>query len=141
MWREADKNNLVLHPITNYGWTLRDGKLTIIWDTPSNLQAVRERVSLLLRGCKCATGCSTGRCGCKKSNRQCSEGCQCKNCSNVSGRTEEATDLAEIAIVEELTTENTDIGEDTEELMEWVFGTELETISSDLEDEDNYESD
>ena len=54
---------------------------------------------------------------------------------------EEATDLAEIAIVEELTTENTDIGEDTEELMEWVFGTELETISSDLEDEDNYESD
>ena len=51
----------------------------------SNLQAVRERVSLLLRGCKCATGCSTGRCGCKKSNRQCSEGCQCKNCSNVGG--------------------------------------------------------
>ncbi len=31
--------------------------------------------------------------------------------------------------------------EDTEELMDWVFGTELETIPSDLDEEDDYESD
>ena len=32
MRMQADKNILVLHPITNYGWTLTDGKLPIIWD-------------------------------------------------------------------------------------------------------------
>ena len=28
-----------------------------------NLAAIRERVHLLNRGCKCASGCSTNRCG------------------------------------------------------------------------------
>ncbi len=77
-----------------------------------------------------ATGCATGRCGCKRDNKQCSEGCQCKNCLNISSATEEVTELAEIALEEDITT---DIAEDTEELMERVFGTELETTSSDFQ--------
>ncbi len=49
MWRQADKSTMVLQPITNYGWTVTDDKLSIIWDSPSNLQAIRQRVTLLLR--------------------------------------------------------------------------------------------
>ena len=66
MWRQADKNNMVLQPITEYGWTLSDNKLTVVWDTPENVQAIRARVNLLLKGCKCVTGCTSKRCGCKK---------------------------------------------------------------------------
>ncbi len=106
MWRQADQNYLVLQPVTNYGWTLTEGKLCIVWDTPSNLQVIRDRVSLLLRGCKCATGCATGRCGCKRSKRPCSEGCQCKNCLNITSRTDEATELAELALEEQITEKN-----------------------------------
>ncbi len=89
-------------------------------------------------GRKCATGCATWRCDCKRDNKQCSEGCQCKNRLNISSATEEVIDLAEIALEEDVSTHNADIAE---ELMERVFGTELETTSSDLEDEDDDESD
>ena len=61
-------NNLI-HTQINYGWTVNDDKLSVVWDTPANLEAIRGRVNLLLSGCKCVTGCSTGRCGCKRSNK------------------------------------------------------------------------
>ena len=76
MFRQADKNSMVLQPITEYGWTISDNKLTVVWDTPRNMQAIRDRVNLLLKGCKCVTCCTTKRCGCKRKNTHCSEGCQ-----------------------------------------------------------------
>ena len=66
MWRQANLNNMSLKPITDYGWQLVDNTLTVVWDTPKNIASIRNRVRLLLRGCKCVTGCTTGRCGCKK---------------------------------------------------------------------------
>lgn len=32
MWRQGDK------PITNYGWTLSDNKLAVLWDTPEEME-------------------------------------------------------------------------------------------------------
>ena len=81
MWRQA---NMSLKPITDYGWQLVENTLTVVWYTPKNITSICNRVRLLLRGCKCVTGCTTGRCGCKKSLRKCSEGCQCRNCLNMS---------------------------------------------------------
>ena len=131
MWRQSDKNTMVLRPITEYGWDLNDGKLTVIWDTQTNMQAIRDRVNLLLRGCKCVTGCSTGRCSCRRSKRQCSEGCQCVNCSNtVIATIDSNPDLAEIAIEELAVTEEPQY-DNTEELMDWVFGPEVEESDSD----------
>ena len=78
IWRQADQNSLTLHSITNYGWTLNDDKLSFVWDTPANLEAICGRVNLLLRGCKCVIGCSTGRCGCKRKGKEYAEGCQYK---------------------------------------------------------------
>ena len=83
MWSQADINTMVLKPLTEYGWTLKDGKLTIVWDTEDNMKAVRQRVKVLLQGCKCKTGCTTARCKCKREGEICKEGCQCFNCQNI----------------------------------------------------------
>ena len=108
MWRQADKNSIVLQPITEYGWTISDNKLTVVWDTPQNMQAIRDRVNLLLKGCKCVTCCTTERCGCKRKNTHCSEGCQCINCLNMpSTEGAEDHDLSEIALEEEVTADIT----------------------------------
>jgi len=66
-------------------------------------KAACDRVKLLLRGCKCVTGCTTGRCGCNKNNRRCSEGCECKNCSNIA-TAENETAIADLALEEEYST-------------------------------------
>ena len=139
MWRQADKNNMVLKPITEYSWTLSDNKLTVVWDTPENMQAIRDRVSLLLKGCKCVTCCTTRRCGCKRNNTQCSEGCQCINCLNMP-RTEEVEDgdLAEIALEETVSTDITQLDMDTDELVDWVFGEEEDSASEDDDDDDEH---
>lgn len=93
-----------LQPITNYGWDVSDSKLTMVWDTPENTQAIQNRVSLLLKGCKCVTGCTTRRCSCKKNER--AAGCQCRNCSNtgIQMTSENTSELAEIAVEEEIST-------------------------------------
>ena len=54
MWRQADKDSMVFQPITEYGWTLKDNKLTFVWGTPQNtcMQALHDRVKLLSKGCK-----------------------------------------------------------------------------------------
>ncbi len=141
MWRQANQNNLSLTPISSYGWTVTEGQLSIVWDTTGNIQAIHDRVATLLKGCKCATGCSTGRCGCRKNNRECSVGCQCTNCLNMAATvTDKSPELAEIAL-EEQVREDEDSDKDTHELMEWVFGGELDDSDHDSDDEDEYDSD
>ena len=77
------------------------------------------------------TGCSTGRCSCRRSKHQCYEGCQCVNCSStVIATIDSNPDLAEIAIEELAVTEEPQY-DNTEELMDWVFGPEIEESDSD----------
>ena len=61
-------------------WAEQDGLLTFILDTAKNGQAIRDRVKLILKGCKGITGCKTGWCSCKESGRKCAEGCECISC-------------------------------------------------------------
>ncbi len=58
--------------------------LTIDWDDPTNMQKVRDTVSLLLKGCSCKKGCGSKRCGCLRSGKKCGPGCNCSNCVNTS---------------------------------------------------------
>ena len=121
MWKQADSSRMVLEPITQHGWSLTDGTLTFVWDTTANIKAVRDRVKLLMKGYKCVTGCT--RCKCRKSNRLCSEGCECINCTNISRSIDnpEEREVVELAIEEEVTTHTSDF-EDTEDLLDSVFG-------------------
>ena len=64
LWRQADKNNMTLQPMTDYGWAGNNDNLTVEWDTEENLKAIQDRRVMLTKGCTCATGCKTRRCGC-----------------------------------------------------------------------------
>lgn len=69
--------------LTSLGWYVNDGVLTIDWDSYEHNEAVKEEVVLLMKGCKCETGCKTGRCSCRKKGQTCFEGCSCVNCLNL----------------------------------------------------------
>ena len=43
---------------------------------------IKQRVSMLLKGCKCRAGCGSAACGCKKKGERCHEGCDCIGCMN-----------------------------------------------------------
>ena len=79
LWRQADRNTLLL---SDYGWKVQDGTLTVDWDCDCNMDAIIERVAGLLKGCGCRTGCQTRQCGCKGKGKACGEGCNCMNCTN-----------------------------------------------------------
>ena len=89
-------------PITENGWTIENTKLCVVWDTEENMQLVRERVDLLLRRCKCVTGCKNRVYGCKRKNSKCTEGCQCINCENEVSPAVQSDKLSVIALEEEV---------------------------------------
>ena len=70
------------------------------------------------------TGCSTGRCGCKKNKKSCSEGCHI-NCNNLlvvaasAGREDNGMELMDVVVEEEVATPD-DI-EEMDELMAGYF--------------------
>ena len=80
---------------------------------------VQKKVASLLKGCKCATGCSLRCCSCvKKKKSKCSVGCECINCTNVSAHQSlNDSELADVAIEEELTTID---ARDVEDIMDWA---------------------
>ena len=84
MWRQATQNRMLLPPPASNGWMKQDGKFIIDWDSKESMQAVRQRVDLLLKGCACKGGCNTKKCGCKKNGLSCGPGCRCMNCTNCS---------------------------------------------------------
>ena len=122
---------MVLKPITENDWTTENTKLCVVWDTEENMQLVRERVNLLLRGCKCVTGCKNRVCGCKRKNSNCTEGCQCINCDNEVSPAEESDELSVIALEEEVQSSgNSYLNEDEEdEFAEFVFAATCTTDS------------
>ena len=83
MWKQADKQEMQLQPVTSYGWCLKEGELKVEWDTESNIGTIRARVHALTKGCKCTTGCATNRCSCRRRGNKCSLGCECINCANI----------------------------------------------------------
>ena len=123
MWAQSDRNIMVLEPITDYGWSLENDKLRVTWDTEENMQTVRERVGVLLKGCKCITGCKNRVCGCRKKDTNCTEGCLCINCENQALPSQDREDLADVAL-EEAVHSNIHVNldeEDADEFAEFVF--------------------
>ena len=114
------------------------------------MEAVRQRVIQLLKGCKCKTGCTTSRCGCRKKNKECSEGCECTNCSNTQSNAHTVIDNSEDTLLElsleENFTENREqlLDDEVDEIMDYVFGEypfceEHNDSSSGLEDSSELE--
>ena len=128
MWKKAENNYMVLNPLANFGWKVTVESLTFDWDSESNMEAVRQSVIQLLKGCKCKTGCTTSRCGCRKKNKECSEGCECTNCSNTQSNTNTVIDNREDTLMElsleENFTENREqsLDDEVDEIMDTIFG-------------------
>ena len=117
---------MVLKPITDYGWSLKNDLLQITWDTEDNMTKVRERVSALLKGCKCTTGCKSRVCGCRKKQTLCSEGCQCTNCGNLKSQSPhhnqgQCQEDLEITLEEAMNSSGVMDSEDEEEFADFVF--------------------
>ena len=136
LWKQSDKNIMCPKPLSEYGWITTKDTLAIDWDSQSNMDAVRERVAGLLKGCACKTGYLTRQCGCQKKGKACGEGCDCMNCANtnINQTTTKIDDID--AIIEETLQE--DLPHDIDEIMEWVFG---EDVWEEVEDEYDEESD
>lgn len=61
-----------------HGWVISNDALAPLWMTQPRLPpTITEAIK-----CNCKTGCSSGRCSCKQSNRQCTIVCGCTNCQN-----------------------------------------------------------
>ena len=104
----------------NYGWKVQDNTLAVDWDSDVNMDAVKERVEGLLKGCRCKTGCQTRQCRCKAKEKGCGEGCNCTNCTNTHLPTPNVTGSMEEMSVEEIIEDAPP--KDLDEIMEWVFG-------------------
>jgi len=129
MWRQADREDMVLPSVSQFGWIIDGDKLIVDWDSKENMSEVHERVQQLTRGCKCKTGCGSKRCGCRGKGKKCGVGCGCINCTNTSSTTELSTtsttdDLLTISVEECLEEATSDIPDDVDDLMDWVFGEE-----------------
>ena len=83
-WRKASNSDIQILPVTMFGWKLdKEGALEIEWDSDENIKNIKERVTFLLRGCKCTKSkCSTRVCSCRKAGRPCGPGCSCTGCTN-----------------------------------------------------------
>ncbi len=78
---KSHSSNITYLPIQDYGWKITNANtLTIVWDSEQNISHVKRRVQ---KWCSCKTGCSTGRCRCKKANNYCGPGCKCVRCTNL----------------------------------------------------------
>ena len=139
MWAQSNKNTMVLKPITDYGWSLQNDLLHITWDTNENMQMVRERVSLLLKGCKCITGCKNMICGCRKRGTKCTEGCQCVNCKNQVTAVEEREDLVYVALEETLLTGINRNSDEEDDFAEYVFAAAFD-LNTEPTTIDNFET-
>ena len=139
MWGQAHRNRMILEPMTTYGWDIQDGNLSIVWDSKENLDAVQQRVSALLKGCKGATGCTTRRCSCRKNKRECSVGCDCTNCSNTALLQEQITEseVTGVAIDEEIR----GMDEEVDDIVDWVFGEQFGTENDSECEAEEYNTD
>ena len=105
-----------------------------------NIAAIRERIHSLLEGCKCSTGCTSRRCGCKRKGKICSISCQCLNCLHLDNVTalpqNEINEQAQVALCEDV-----DAGQfwdrtECDDIMDWVFAEEeFSSSNSDTESE------
>ena len=127
-WKKANNNHMVVYPLANFGWKVTGESLTFDWGSENNMEAVRQHVVQLLKGCKCKTGCTTSRCGCRKKNKEYSEGCECTNCSNTQSNTHTVIDNSEDTLMElsleENFTENREqlLDDEVDKIMDYVFG-------------------
>lgn len=96
VWNQSRQNFVNFPPLVDYGWSIDNGHLCIIWDSDENLAKVSANIKLWSTGCGCMKSkCCTKRCKCKKERHRCGPGCKCGssclNKNNISSTVSENT--------------------------------------------------
>lgn len=143
IWNQAISNNIIYPSLLNYGWKQPDSStLSIDWDSDTNVTQIRERVSLIRKGCGCKTGCQTSRCKCKKGSHYCGLGCKCQGCMNLP-LTSQSRNVVDLDVQTSSSESEIDFEDEVDNIMEDVFGDFLldRDYDSDLQEsvEDNDE--
>ena len=119
------------HPaLQSYGWKQPDpSTLSIDWDSELNITQIKDRVSLIQRGCGCKTGCQNACCKCRKGGRHCGPGCKCQGCVNV------LIQQSDLDLPSSLESEESDVDleKEVDNIMDDVFGekSDFEVIEDD----------
>ena len=95
-WSQASQSTVTLLPLDCFGWKVNGNKVSVEWDSPDNIQQVRNRVAFLTHRSGCKTGCATARCKCVKAGHQWGAGCGCNHhseCKNRNSFTSEGKSL------------------------------------------------
>ena len=98
---------------TESGWVVNeDGTYSLDWNDPTRQQQIGQNMLSLVNGCKCKTGCSSSRCGCRKKSVFCGPGCYCSNCKNVPTSSQRPVDTEDSR--DEVLTSDTETSESDE---------------------------
>ena len=81
VWAQACSNDVTVPDFTLHGWSLKDGSISVIWDTDDNIKKMDSNQKMLRQGCKCKVVQTIGG-KCTKEGRMFSIFCLCKNCKN-----------------------------------------------------------
>ena len=114
--------------IEEYGWSLKHDELQVTWDTAENMTRVRERVSVLLKGCKCTTGCRKS-----KHAQKAVTSCENINSPSCHDQGQSQQDLAEIVLEEAVKSSRPTDSEDEEEFADFVFAAAFYDSNDELE--------
>jgi hypothetical protein len=78
VWEQADLNFVLYPTLTDYGWSITDDRLSIVWDSKEHLTKVENFRKLWTQGCQCLKShCSNNQCGCRQENKFCGPLCKC----------------------------------------------------------------
>ena len=80
IWRRCEEQNIGASPPELHGWIKTEERgLEPQWSTkPAMPPAVTDFVQ-----CGCKTGCTGGRCSCRRKDLFCTELCECSDCENI----------------------------------------------------------
>eukprot|EP00117_Sycon_ciliatum_P042816 scpid94869/ scgid31099/ len=56
VWKQAPTSSIVYPRLEDHGWLLREGVVSVQWDTEEHMAAVHHRVATLTKGCHCKFG-------------------------------------------------------------------------------------
>ena len=89
MWKSSRHLQMELPSPVSYGWVKGE-----TFEPVLSLQPAAPMAMLALLKCHCKTGCSSGRCGCKRNKLNCTDACSCGDCENQ--RTEKLDCISEV---------------------------------------------
>ena len=100
MWKNSSKADILdgLANPESQGWLKEETEYSIDWESKEVLQRVKATLDFLDKGCSCKTGCKPKRCSCKKKERSCGAGCECKGCTNIHLKDPDSTNATTLSV-------------------------------------------